>query len=267
MEKKFSISETAKIVGMTTETLRHYDRIGLVKPCKTDNWTGYRYYSEHEIVILNTVRALRCMDLSLQEIQQILEYKDINKIVELLKKAEKNADNKIAEIKAAKSKIQKARIFYQSKLKTDKQNEECGIYIKELPRRVILLSEELEEPSLDNLWDYHRHFYKQIGEENKNLFSFEDTAGIYTPLTDAAAAGEARLFAICSKYTDIKGLKILSAGKYLCADCTEENSDKVLGELISSARQEYNISPEFYIKIIVLSGILQWNYQLQIYIG
>lgn len=36
MEKYFSISQTAKMVDMTTETLRHYDRIGLVKPCKTD---------------------------------------------------------------------------------------------------------------------------------------------------------------------------------------------------------------------------------------
>ena len=62
MKEFFSISETAKIVNMTTETLRHYDRIGLVKPFKVDEWTGYRYYSQREIVRLNTIRALRCMD-------------------------------------------------------------------------------------------------------------------------------------------------------------------------------------------------------------
>ena len=54
----FSISEAAKIVGLTTETLRHYDRIDLVKPCKKDQWSGYRYYSEQEIVRLNTIQAL-----------------------------------------------------------------------------------------------------------------------------------------------------------------------------------------------------------------
>ena len=54
------------------ETLRHYDRIGLVKPCKADEWTGYRYYSQREIVRLETIRALRCMDLSLAEIKEIL---------------------------------------------------------------------------------------------------------------------------------------------------------------------------------------------------
>ncbi len=46
MEKFFSVSQTAEIVGMTAETLRHYDRIGLVRPNKTDEWTGYRYYTE-----------------------------------------------------------------------------------------------------------------------------------------------------------------------------------------------------------------------------
>ena len=59
MEKFFSVSQTAEMVGMTAETLRHYDRIRLVRPNRTDEWTGYRYYTEQEIVILEIVRALR----------------------------------------------------------------------------------------------------------------------------------------------------------------------------------------------------------------
>ena len=52
MEKYFSIGEAAKAVHTTTETLRHYDRIGLVKPGKKDEWTNYRYYTEQDIVRL-----------------------------------------------------------------------------------------------------------------------------------------------------------------------------------------------------------------------
>ena len=77
MEKIFSVGKTAKIVGMTAETLRHYDREGLVRPCKTDRFTGYRYYSEKEIVALTAVKALKQMDLSLAEIKQILSLGDI----------------------------------------------------------------------------------------------------------------------------------------------------------------------------------------------
>ena len=96
MENYFLIGKAAKIVHTTTETLRHYDRIGLVKPGKKDEWTNYRYYTEQDIVRLNTVRALQQMDLPLQEIKKVLEYDDLEKIVDFLAQAEKKADEKIA---------------------------------------------------------------------------------------------------------------------------------------------------------------------------
>ena len=32
MKKLYLVSEAARITGLTSETLRHYDRIGLIKP-------------------------------------------------------------------------------------------------------------------------------------------------------------------------------------------------------------------------------------------
>lgn len=115
MEKLFSVSRAAKLAGMTAEALRHYDRIGLVKPCRVDEWTGYRYYSQQEIVRLNTVKALRCMDLTLEEIKEILSYDDFGKIVEALRRAEAGADEKIAELNSARERIRRARMYYEGK--------------------------------------------------------------------------------------------------------------------------------------------------------
>ena len=259
MKNYFSISQTAKIVGMTTETLRHYDRIDLVKPCKVDEWTGYRYYSQQEIVRLNTIKALQCMDLTLSEIKDILAYDDFNKIVETLKQAEISADEKIAELNYAKTKIQRARKFYENKLNGEHPAQ--SVFIKDYPQRVILLSDKMETPTLDNLWNYHRHFYYQLSDNQKNEFSFEDLAGIYKQ------NGHSRLFVICTRFRQITGVKILPKGKYLCADCTEENRGQIIKELIETAEKEYKIIPDFTIQLIVLSGILQWNYQAQIFIG
>ena len=89
MKKYFSVGEAAKAVHTTSETLRHYDRIGLVKPSKKDEWTNYRYYTQQDTVRLNTVRALQLMDLPLQEIKKVLEYDDLQKIVDFLAQAEK----------------------------------------------------------------------------------------------------------------------------------------------------------------------------------
>lgn len=211
MTDYLSIGEAAKAVHTTSETLRHYDRIGLVKPSKKDEWTNYRYYTQQDLVRLNTVRALQLMGLPLQEIKNVLEYDDLEKIVEFLAQAERKADEKIA--------------------------------------------------AFENLWNYLGHFYDKLPLALKEKFSFEDLAGIYTE------NGRARLFAVCTRYEDTAGLKKLPKGKYLCASCTEENRTRTLEELMGIARTKYGAEPDFTVQLIVVSGILQWTYEAQVYVG
>lgn len=259
MKKIFSVGEAAKAVHMTSETLRHYDRIGLVKPSKKDAWTNYRYYTEQDIVRLNTVKALQMMDLPLREIRQVLSYDDLEKIVAFLSQAERKADEKIAALQYSKAKIQSAKADYEKKLQG--QQHRSGAFTKDFPARVILLSDTLETPTLDNLWNYLSHFYDKVAPSLREQFSFEDLAGIYTE------NGLSRLFAVCIRYVDMDGLKVLPAGKYLCADCTEENRAATLQRLLHMARADYAAEPGFTVQRIVVSGILQWNYEVQVPLG
>ena len=258
MKNYFSIGEAAKAAHTTNETLRHYDRIGLVKPSQKDEWTNYRYYTEQDIVRLNTVRALQLMDLSLQEIKTVLEYDDLEKIIDFLAQAEKKADEKMAALQYSKSKIQLAKADYESKLQ--RQQKFNSSFVKDYPERVILLSDTLEVPTLDNLWNYLSHFYDKVTPALKEQFSFEDLAGIYTE------NGMTRLFAVCMDYLNIDGIKVLPKGKYLCANCTEENREQTLRKLIHIAQTEYGVEPRFTVQLIVVSGILQWNYEAQVYV-
>lgn len=188
-----------------------------------------------------------------------MEYDDLEKIVDFLTQAEKRADEKMAAIQYSKSKIQLAKADYERKLQ-GKQNV-SGAFSKVFPARVIMLSDTLETPTLDNLWNYLSHFYDKITPGLKEKFTFEDLAGIYTE------QDVSRLFAVCIRYAETEGLKTLPEGRYLCADCTEETREKVVKELLQKAKDEYQVEPEFVIQIIVISGILQWNYQVQVYLG
>lgn len=255
----FSISEAAKIVGLTTETLRHYDRIDLVKPCKKDQWSGYRYYSEQEIVRLNTIQALRCMDLSLKEIKKVLEYDNLEEIIEFLKQAEKKANQKIEQLKYAKSKIQLARGDYEKKQNGKQMRQE--IFYQQIDERVILLSNSMQQPTLSNLWNYHSHFYEQTNDLQKQKYSFEDLAGIYTK------DGKSSLFAVCIQYPSKKDLVILPSGTYICANCSEKDREDILKKLLDIIKQKYGKNPEFIVQMVVITGILQWNYQIQIFLG
>lgn len=258
MKKYFSVGEAAKAAQTTSETLRHYDRIGLVKPSKKDKWTNYRYYTEQDIVRLNTVRALQLMDLSLQEIKKVLEYDDLEKIVEFLEQTERKADEKIAALQYSKSKIQLAKAGYEKKLQEHQKSS--STFLKDYPERVILLSDTLKVPTLDNLWNYLSHFYDKVTPALKDQFSFEDLAGIYTE------NGLTRLFAVCTRYVNIDGIKLLPKGRYLCANCTEETREETLRELIHTAQTTYGTEPKFTVQLIVVSGILHWNYEIQIYV-
>ncbi len=257
MKEFFSIGETAEKVGMTSETLRHYDRIGLVKPSQRDEWTGYRYYTSKDIVLLNTVRVLQQMGIPLKKIKEVLEYDDIGKIIDFLNETEKRADEKIALLKESKSMIQRAKADYERKSHRIFAED---IYVEHFPKQVILLSDTLEVPTVDNLWNYLSHFYNKV-EDRRELFEFEDAAGIYTE------NGRARLFAICIKYAQTDGLIALPAGDYLCADCSEEEKPDKLTELLKIAETEYNACPKFTVQQIVVSGILRWKYQLRVFLG
>ena len=61
MQDIISITEMAKLRKITTETLRHYDRIGLLAPA----YTGYRYYSITQYEKLGTIRELKNLGMSL----------------------------------------------------------------------------------------------------------------------------------------------------------------------------------------------------------
>lgn len=256
MEELFSIGEAATLAQMTSETLRHYDRIGLVKPSRKDAWTSYRYYTRRDIVRLNTVQALARMDLSLREIREVLDYDDLPRIIAFLEQAEHRADEKIRELQQGKEKLRLARASYERKLQVP--GREPGAYTQLLPRRVILLSETLESPTLDNLWNYLSHFYDSIPPEKREEYAFEDLAGIYS------SRGQSRLFAQCQRHGKDPRLTVLPGGTYLCADCTEENREAVLEGLIKQAKDEYHAEPAFSVQLIVISGILQWKYQVQV---
>ena len=62
----------AKLCGCNTQTLRYYDRIGLLTPAKVDEWTGYRYYEEEQALLFVKIKNLQQADFSIEEIKTIL---------------------------------------------------------------------------------------------------------------------------------------------------------------------------------------------------
>ncbi len=67
----FSITAAAELAGMHPQTLRQYDRMGLVSPTRTAGRT--RRYSMKDVVRLREVSRLSAEGLNLEGIKRILE--------------------------------------------------------------------------------------------------------------------------------------------------------------------------------------------------
>ncbi|WP_353508026.1 helix-turn-helix transcriptional regulator [Intrasporangium sp.] len=67
----FVISVAAQLAGMHAQTLRQYDRLGLVSPSRTQG--GGRRYSGRDVSLLREIQRLSQEGVSLAGIQRILD--------------------------------------------------------------------------------------------------------------------------------------------------------------------------------------------------
>jgi two-component system chemotaxis response regulator CheY len=67
----YPIGRLSKAVGVSVDTLRYYDEIGLLKPAYTSGETGYRYYSTEQSALMAQILELKAYGFSLAEIKAI----------------------------------------------------------------------------------------------------------------------------------------------------------------------------------------------------
>lgn len=135
MEKNnlFQIGTISKMFNISVGTLRHYEKLNLIKPEYIDTDSNYRYYSSYQFEILNTIRYLRTLDMSLNDIKEFLQNRDI----ELIEKKLLSQKEQIKEKQKILESIEK-KIDYRIKQIRDAKNSELDVIdIKEFPKMKI----------------------------------------------------------------------------------------------------------------------------------
>ena len=84
---KRSISQVAKLTGVSIRTLQYYDEIGLLKPSKLTA-AGYRMYDDNTLQILQQILFFKELGFPLKEIKEILEKPDFDRIAAFKKQKE-----------------------------------------------------------------------------------------------------------------------------------------------------------------------------------
>jgi DNA-binding transcriptional MerR regulator len=151
----YSIGEFSRINRITPKTLRHYDRIGLLKPVKVDDWTGYRYYSARQLPRIRRILMLRDFGFSLKEIREAVENGD--QMDQLL---EQHINRIRDSIQNDTQRLTRAEGF----LKVLRGEEKMDVEIKSLPE-VTVASMRTKIESYDTFFE----IVPQMGEYMKSV--------------------------------------------------------------------------------------------------
>lgn len=127
--------ELAKLMGITKETLFHYDEINLFCPALvTEN--GYRYYTVNQIELLDAILLLRELGMPLKEIRELLGSRSPEKMIEVFSAREERIRKEMTKLKNMKRWIAR----HKEKIETGLTVSADEIRVQKLPERYYLYS-------------------------------------------------------------------------------------------------------------------------------
>ena len=134
METYFSVGEISKLTNVPIQTLRYYDKMGLLKPAYINEQNNYRYYSLNQFIKIDLLKQCKLIGLSLKEIEELLKNEiSVDSMLKLIDQQRKVLDEKIKELEVVKSYIN----FLDDRLKETKEVEENKIFIKYNDERIV----------------------------------------------------------------------------------------------------------------------------------
>ncbi|AJY75402.1 MerR family transcriptional regulator [Paenibacillus beijingensis] len=150
-DQLYTIGHTARICGISIQTLRYYDKIGLVHPSHTDNQSNYRYYSNRDILQIKVVQDMKRLHFSLDQIGQIISSGGLEGLMAVMRDKHNETKDEIERLRQTAVSIEKRMDQIESLLRV---NEKFGtadflIDLKSLPARTVAFDRRRSECGME----------------------------------------------------------------------------------------------------------------------
>ncbi|MDD2955652.1 MAG: MerR family transcriptional regulator [Oscillospiraceae bacterium] len=166
-----SIGEMAKLNGLSEQSLRLYDRMGLISPTHRGEENGYRYYDIRQSAVLDIIQYMKSLGMSLKEISVQLRDPDINYIETVLRRRQEQVDGEIKNLKFQRRAIERT---IESIEHYRTAPPDGTIVLEYIGRRQMYL--------IDcgiNFYDYDMDEYERLLRELKDSLSADQLPQIY----------------------------------------------------------------------------------------
>ena len=161
MDRKYTISEMGKLLGLSNDAIRFYEKKGLVHPSVNEE-NHYRYYTMTNMLELLDVIYYRHLDLTIADICKFSETMNPVEMMELLKEKEKMTRKRIRYEKQLLKKVVYIRKVYEE---IERNENQCSI--RAFPESIILFESRDRESFLIRDID-------QMSQEQFVLCAFHD---------------------------------------------------------------------------------------------
>lgn len=94
----YKISEFAKLIGLSRETLRYYADVKLLEPAYIDPKNNYRYYDDGSYFLAVLLVKLRSLGFTIQEMISVMEDESFANLDTLLRQKRKKIMLQIEEL-------------------------------------------------------------------------------------------------------------------------------------------------------------------------
>lgn len=223
MESRFSIGDIAKIHNISVQTLRHYDKIGLLTPTYINKDTGYRYYSAKDFVIIDLIKQCKSMALSLDEIKDIINnYTSLDSILDIMERQKKIIDKKISELNNIRNNI----TFLEERIKESLDEGINTILIKEYPKREFIKYDNTNRFTVE----FEINLSKALAEVEQKYHNFNKELAFVTSFNEFKDKNKIIYEAMILSFTEGLSMEnkeklIIPEGKYITINFDDDYKD------------------------------------------
>ena len=213
-----SIGKMAALNHITVQTLRHYDKIDLLKPLHVDEETGYRYYDIKQSAILDMIQYMKSLGMSLEQIREQFRKEDTEEIQDILRKQSRNIDNEIGRLHQMKRGVEACIRSYGRYLRMP---DEGAITLETIPARKVFCYD-----GGINIYDHGLDTYEYILRELKKQVIIADLPMVYfcnvgsilrKEMIDAGKFESSEIFVfVDDDFEDQEGIEVIPGGNYVC---------------------------------------------------
>lgn len=250
---RLTIGQMSKINNVSEQTLRYYDRIGILKPIEVDKFNGYRYYSMKQCARLDMIQYLKSLGMRLKDIEVQLISCDTKLIKRFLEEKSRNIDAEIEALKNQKNALQRAVRNYE---RYESSPPDGTIALEYIEKRWIY-----SYNMSTNFYDYGIEIYEEQLRKLKEDMERNGLRQTYFCNAGSTVAYEqiinrdfisSGLFVFVDENLPENLIKPIKAGTYLCIYCNRFEQEipyanRLLDEI---SKRNYTIDGDYICEVI-----------------